>query len=136
MSQNRTREGLGGAFLRHHPGIMQLSLLTRRQHFLRLRLRWGLFIEQVGNIRPIGDVQTLGDPLQTHSRFLTNAARPQLIPEDILTLVPAIHHVTDRPRILNAQLARQQGPLPAHFGSANSKDTCLPGQRARGLAAC
>ena len=50
-------------------------LLTQRQHFLRLRLRWGLFIEQVGNIGPTAHVQALGNPLQTHGRFRTNVAR-------------------------------------------------------------
>src|ERR1035441_3411875 len=38
------------------------SLLTQRQHFLRFRLRCGLFIEQVGNIGPTAHVQALGDP--------------------------------------------------------------------------
>ncbi len=36
-----------------------------------------------------------------------------VIPEDILTLIPAVHDVIHGPRILNAQLARHHQTLPA-----------------------
>ena len=35
-----------------------------------------------------------------------------IISENILTLVPAIHHMIDRPRIFNAQLSRPEGIKP------------------------
>ena len=43
---------------------------------------------------------------------------------DILALVPAVHHVIHRPRILDAQLARHGQPLSARPGSVIWKD-CL-----------
>ena len=38
-------------------------------------MHWGLFIQQAGNSGPTAQVSALGDPLQTHGRFLTNAPR-------------------------------------------------------------
>src|ERR1017187_3633667 len=53
----------------------QSSLWTHRYHLLSLRLGFWGRIEQVGNIGPSAHLQPVGDPLQTHSRFLAKAAR-------------------------------------------------------------
>ena len=90
------------------------SLLTQRQHLLFVRLRfWGL-IQQVGNVSPSAHLQALGDPLQTHGRFLAKAARQHhlrpvpLGPRPQLILIPpqplhfCLHHLLGflQPRLL------------------------------------
>jgi hypothetical protein len=47
---------------------------------------------------------------------------PMIVPEDILTLVPTVHHVIHCPGIFNAQLARYGRPLLTHAGGVASED--------------
>jgi hypothetical protein len=41
-----------------------------------LRMRFGLLIQQVGNVSPTAHGQGLGDPLQTYGRFLLGLLWP------------------------------------------------------------
>jgi hypothetical protein len=49
----------------------------------------------------------------------------------ILALIPTVHDVIHGPRILDAQLARHEKPLPTRAGSVNSEHPTRQGKRVK-----
>ncbi|MEI7939342.1 MAG: hypothetical protein WCK27_21875 [Verrucomicrobiota bacterium] len=51
--------------------------MTQQQFLLRLRMRLGLLIQQVGYVASTAHLQALGDPPGTHGGFLTQVVVAQ-----------------------------------------------------------